>query len=115
MKTLKIFLPLVFLLYLFIPNVSFAGGDKSKETFKVWGNCGMCNKVITSAVKSIDGVSFAKWSAETQMITVKFQSEKTTLNDIKKKIASVGYDTEEFKAKDEVYSKLHHCCQYDRN
>ena len=115
MKPLKLFLPIVFLLYLFTPNATFAGGDKTKETFKVWGNCGMCDKTITSAVNSIDGVIKTKWNITTKMLTVKFHSEKTTVENIQKKIASVGYDTETYKADDEVYNNLHFCCKYNRN
>lgn len=115
MKTLKITLPLVFLLYLFIPNVGFSAGEKSKEKFKVWGNCGMCNKKITEAAKSIDGVLSAKWNSETQMMVVKFKTDQTSLDEIQKKIVSIGYDTEKHKADDEVYNNLHYCCKYDRN
>jgi periplasmic mercuric ion binding protein len=115
MKTNQLVITLSFVFYLLSPLASQAGGDKVKEKFKVWGNCGMCNEMITTAAKSVDGVLSAKWSAENQIMVVKFNSEKTTLDDIQKKIASVGYDTEKYKSKDEVYDKLHYCCQYDRN
>jgi copper chaperone CopZ len=81
----------------------------------VWGNCGMCNTKITTAAKSVVGVISAKWNSETKMMSVKYDSEKTNLDEIQKKIASVGYDTKKYKADDEVYNNLHHCCKYDRN
>ena len=45
---------------------------------------------------------------------VKFNPEKTDLEKIQQAIAFVGYDTELFKATDESYNKLHHCCKYER-
>jgi len=85
-----------------------------KETFKVWGNCGMCKTTIEKSLKTTEGVKSAKWNVATKKMSVKFDSQKTTLDEIKKTIAHVGYDTEEYKASNEVYQKLHHCCQYER-
>ncbi len=95
-------------------TVNAQEAEITKEKFKVWGNCGMCKTTIEKSLKSADGIKSAKWSVESKKMTVKFDAEKTSLDEIKKTIASVGYDTEEHKASDEVYSKLHHCCQYDR-
>ena len=113
MKTLKIFASVLLTGFL-ISTVAYAGGDKVKEKFKVLGNCGMCNTKIVTAAKSVDGVISAKWSSETEIMVVKFHSEKTNVDEIQKKIASVGYDTEKHKADDETYANLHQCCKYDR-
>lgn len=115
MKTHQLIIAISFTFYLLFPLTGTAIGDKAKEKFKVWGNCGMCEKKITKAAMSIEGVVSAKWSPETQKMVVKFHSDQTTLDDIQKKIASVGYDTENHKADDEVYENLHYCCKYDRN
>jgi hypothetical protein len=40
--------------------------------------------------------------------------EKCSLIDVKKAIAKVGHDTDEVKATDEDYEKLHGCCMYER-
>ena len=85
-----------------------------KETFKVWGNCDMCKKTIDKAANSVEGVISAKWSVASSKMTVKYDSSKTTVEAIKKAIAKVGYDTEEYRSDDDTYSKLHHCCQYER-
>jgi len=112
MKTKKFTSILLF--SLLISSLAFAGGDKVKDKFKVLGNCGMCNTKIVTAAKSVDGVISAKWSAEKKMMLVKYHSEQTNSDEIQKKIASVGYDTEKYKADDETYNNLHHCCKYDR-
>jgi copper chaperone CopZ len=112
MNKLKMVIALMLFIVTFT-NVNAQTKTKQTETFKVWGNCGMCEKTIEKALK-IKGISSAEWDKETKMITVSFNPKKVTLADIHKKIASVGYDTELETAKDEVYNKLHGCCQYER-
>jgi copper chaperone CopZ len=82
--------------------------------FKVYGNCGMCKTTIETALKGVKGIAAATWDVDAKIITVTYNSKKIELMDIHKKIAGVGYDTDKVKAKDEVYSNLHGCCQYDR-
>lgn len=94
-------------------NVNAQSKNNQTETFKVWGNCGMCEKTIEKSLK-VSGVSSAEWNKDTKMITVKFNPKKITLAEIHKKIAGVGYDTELETASDEVYNKLHGCCKYKR-
>lgn len=93
-----------------------AKADKSvkTETFKVYGNCGMCKTRIEKAAKSIKGVKSAKWNGETAMITVSWDESKNSLDAISNAIATVGHDTKWNSAKEEVYNKLPGCCQYER-
>jgi mercuric ion binding protein len=93
----------------------FAGTPEIKtETFKVYGNCGMCKKKIEGALKKNDGVTKKEWSPETKMLTVSYNPAKITLVQIKQKIADVGYDTDDVHAKADAYNNLDKCCQYDR-
>ncbi|MBU1010662.1 MAG: heavy-metal-associated domain-containing protein [Bacteroidetes bacterium] len=84
------------------------------DSIKVSGNCDMCKARIEKAAK-IDGVSKAEWNDETKMITLVYDPAKVKTDDILKKIAAAGHDTEKFKADDKVYAKLPGCCQYDRS
>ena len=99
-------------MFLMTTAVVFAG--EKTEKFKVFGNCGMCEKTIEKAAGSVDGVSAADWNKESKMIEVKFDDSKTSADMVHKAIAKVGYDTKKHKAKDEVYNNLPGCCQYDR-
>ena len=36
------------------------------------------------------------------------------MEDIEKKVAEAGHDTEHVRADDKVYENLHGCCKYDR-
>jgi copper chaperone CopZ len=83
------------------------------DTFAVNGNCNMCKERIEKAA-DIKGVSFANWDVKTNKLTVKYNSEKVSIDDIQKSIANAGHDTPAHKADNKVYEKLHHCCQYDR-
>ena len=109
-------LGLIVLMGFMLSNVSLKAQENVlKETFKVWGNCDMCKSTIEKSLKSIKGVKSGKWNVASGKMTVKYDSSKIDLDEIKKAIAAVGYDTEAFKAPDAVYEKLHHCCQYDRS
>lgn len=80
---------------------------------KVYGNCGMCKKTIEKA-GNIKGISKTVWDTETAIANITIDSTKINIDDVLKKIAAVGYDSDIFRAPDEVYNNLHGCCQYDR-
>ena len=83
------------------------------ESFKVWGKCDMCKARIEKTVK-VEGVTNASWDQKTQLLTVTYDPSKTGKDDLSKKLASVGHDTEKYKAPDDVYAKLPACCHYER-
>lgn len=84
-----------------------------KETIKVSGNCGTCEKHIENAAKAA-GADKAKWNKDTKVLTVSYDSKKTSNDAIQKKIAAVGYDTEKYPGDNKAYNSLDECCQYDR-
>ena len=74
----------------------------------------MCKKTIEGSLVDVKGIYKADWSVEKKMITVQYDSTQVKLDDIHRKIAAVGYDTEKVKANDDAYTNLHSCCQYER-
>ena len=92
---------------------SISATAQKKEEIKVWGNCGMCKKVIETAATNA-GATNASWSEETKVLAVAYNSKKTDAGKIQQAIAAAGYDTQDFTAPTEVYNKLHGCCQYER-
>ena len=84
------------------------------ETFTVYGNCGMCKKTIEGSLKGETGVSEAIWDMDSGEMKVSFDAKSISIEDIKQKIADVGYDTDTHRAKVDVYNSLPGCCQYDR-
>jgi hypothetical protein len=108
MKTLKVSFLLLFV------SLSFVGFAQAKtEKIKVSGECGMCKKKIEKAAKDA-GASFAEWSTDSKMLTVKYANSSTNAAKIEKAVAGVGYDTQNVKATDEAYNNLHECCKYER-
>ena len=83
------------------------------ETVKIYGNCGMCENTIEKA-GTLKKVALVNWDKETKMATLTYDAKKTNQDEILKRIALAGYDSDKFLAPDDVYATLHGCCQYDR-
>jgi len=108
MKTIKS----LFIAVLLFTSASVFAQTKT-DSFKVYGNCGMCKNRIEKAIK-LEGVTAAVWNADTKEMVVTYDSSKISNDDIQKKIAAVGHDTEKYSADDKTYKKLPGCCLYDR-
>lgn len=87
--------------------------NKKTETVKILGNCEMCKKNIEKA-GNVSKVAAVEWNVDSKMATLTYDSTKTNQDEILKRIANAGYDSEQYKATEEQYKKLHGCCQYDR-
>jgi copper chaperone CopZ len=73
----------------------------------------MCETKIEKA-GNVKNVASVDWNQDTGIATIAYNSTKTNKDEILKRIALVGYDSEKFLAPDDVYNNLHGCCQYDR-
>lgn len=83
------------------------------ETVKIYGNCGMCKKNIETA-GTIKKQATVDWNKDTKLATITYNSKTTSKDEILKRIALAGYDSDSFLAPDAVYENLHGCCKYDR-
>ncbi|MCP1994457.1 DUF3347 domain-containing protein [Flavobacterium sp. HSC-61S13] len=93
---------------------SFAQIKNAKtETVKIYGNCEMCKTTIEKA-GNLKNVATVDWNKDTKMATLNYDGKKTNQDEILKRIALAGYDSEKFLAPDDVYAKLSDCCQYKR-
>ena len=108
---------------IFIALVSLVGigasaqqkkNKNAKYDVEVNGNCEQCKKRIEKAAFSVAGVKSAVWDVDTHRLALIINEEKTSLPEVEKAVAKAGHDTEEAKATDADYKKLHSCCQYDR-
>ena len=86
----------------------------AKYEIAVNGNCGICKKRIEKAAYSVAGVKSAQWHQDHHDMHLIIDETKCSIDDVHKAVAAVGHDTDKVKAKDEVYDKLHGCCQYER-
>ena len=73
----------------------------NKETIKISGmTCAACANRIEKVVGRLDGVSGASVNFATEKLTVDFDGEKTTVQNIKEIIERLGYGVvEEVKSK----------------
>lgn len=83
------------------------------ESVKIYGNCGMCESTIEKA-GNVKKVAQVEWNKDTKMATLTYDPSKTNQEEILKRIALAGYDSDQFLAPDDAYAKLPNCCQYDR-
>lgn len=83
------------------------------DTVKIFGNCGMCETAIEKA-GSIDKIAKVDWNKDTSMATLTYDAKQTNQDEILKRIALAGYDSEKFLAPDKAYLKLPSCCHYER-
>ena len=86
----------------------------AKYDVEVNGNCGMCEKRIEKAAFSVKGVKSAEYHIDDHTLHLIIDEQKCSVADVKKAVAKAGHDTDEVKATQEDYDKLHGCCQYER-
>jgi copper chaperone CopZ len=112
---MKNIIPIAFAAIISITQIACAQqiNNAQTETVKVYGNCGMCEKNIETAAYQ-KGVAKADWDVDTKMATLTFDGSKTNADEILRRIAASGYDSDKYAAPDAVFAKLHSCCQYER-
>lgn len=97
-------------------SVTFASAqikNAKTETVKIYGNCEMCKKTIEKAA-NVKGEATVIWNVDTKMATLTFDPAKTNPDEILRRIAAAGYESDKYLASNTAYNKLPHCCQYDK-
>ena len=84
----------------------------AKAEFEVKGLCEMCKTRIEKSTYTVSGLKYSNWDIPSNRLTVIYNNQKTSLDDIKKVIAEAGHDNDRFTATDEAYNNLHFCCKY---
>ncbi len=97
---------------MFIGATGFAQNKNAKATIEVDGVCGMCKDRIEKASIQAKGVKSAIWDVDTHQLNLIYNEEKTDLTKIQQSVADSGHDTQDIKAKDEVYNNIDACCKY---
>ena len=105
---------IIFFLILLV-NLSLPAQEKEPKVktvrFGVASVCGTCEQTIEKAMDA-KGIVAADYNLETKILEVTFRPAKIKETDLHKLLNEVGYDTDQSKATDEQYSKVHHCCKY---
>jgi periplasmic mercuric ion binding protein len=102
----------VFIL-LFVANLGFAGDNPQVVKIKTSAVCGMCKRKIEKNLAYEKGIEDVNLDIPSKILTVKFNSKKTSITEIKKIIANTGYDADEVVSEPAAYEKLSSCCKKD--
>ncbi len=86
--------------------------NEEHAMLNVKGKCEMCEDRIEKAAKEVEGVSFANWEMEKQVLHLNYDPDKTSTDAIAQAIAAVGHDTDKYKADQATYDALPSCCKY---
>ena len=95
--------------------MSTAEAKTVKTTFELKGNCGMCQKRIEKAAKSVKGVTSARWNKENGQLSLVYDNKQTSPEKVQQALAAAGHDTGTLKADQKAYDKLPGCCKYRDN
>ncbi len=106
----KLLSTLIILVLIFLVSCK---NNEVETQVHVWGVCDLAKQKIDSAAK-LPGVVKADWNKETRLLTLKFDTTKTSLDNILKSIAMAGFDNERYFADDYAYEKLPDNCKYER-
>src|SRR3970040_1424460 len=99
----KIVMAITVLLSITVANAQIK--NTKTETVEIYGNCGMCKTTIEKA-GNLKKVAQVDWNKDTQMATLTYDSQKTNQEEIVKRIALAGYDSNSFLAPDAAYDNL---------
>ena len=105
---------LLTLLAVFIFNGLIAQEKTSKfETviIQTSAQCGDCKTRIEDGLNYTKGVKFAELDLISKKVTVKYLPKKISIEQVKAKINTIGYDADDMKANPESILKLPACCQ----
>lgn len=95
--------------------VSYADIKNLKtENVKVAGACSGCKQGIEAAAFQ-KNVSQASWNQETKIAAISYDSKRTSLDAVLKKVALAGFDNQNYLAPDDAYAKLDNSARYERS
>ena len=95
-----------------LSNMAFAQSKKTAEIkIQTSAECDMCKKSIESGLAYEKGIKFSKLDVPTKVLTVTYNTDKTSPEKIKEAVSKLGYDADEVKADSAAYDKLPSCCK----
>lgn len=109
-KAILLSLPLL----TFLPSCNAQIKHARTATVRVDGNCGMCEATIEKAA-DVKAEARTDWDKDTKQAVIVFDTTRTTLDVVLRRIANAGYDNERYLAPDAAYAELPECCRYERS
>ncbi len=75
--------------------------------------CGSCEKNIKNALGKVAGVQEVQVDTKAKTVQVRYESAKTSVEQIETAITGAGYNANERKRDQAAYEKLDACCKSD--
>lgn len=112
---MNIFKSLLVALLLTLTSLAANAQSQSKNeqtaTIKTSAVCGMCKKTIEKAMAYEKGIKSSSLDVDSKILTVVFDSRKTSLENIRKAVNESGYDADDKPASERAYKRLDDCCK----
>jgi copper chaperone CopZ len=87
------------------------GDDIKTVKIKTTAQCGQCKERIEKSLAYEKGVKSSVLDLETKVLTIVYNSKKTTDAKLKSAVAKTGYDADEVKKDVKAYKNLPACCK----
>ncbi len=94
-------------------NMSAQNSAITEVKITTSAQCDMCKKRIEDGLYTQKGVIEATLDIPSKILTIKFRSNKTSLETLRNYISSLGYSADDIPANKEAYDQLPGCCQID--
>lgn len=102
---------IIVLLATIFASRTFAQSKSEELTIKTSVICEMCETNVKKALAFEPGVKKVQVDLTTKMVTVKYNPQKVSPEQLRKAIAKAGYDADDVPADKEAYDQLANCCK----
>jgi len=110
----KYFILLLTLSFALALNVRAGSKKETKEiSIQTSAVCKMCKDRLESNLIYEKGVKKVSLDMKTKILTIKYRSDKTNPETLKKAVSNLGYDADEVPANEKAYEELPACCKKD--
>lgn len=103
------------ILLVFLIGIQTLSAQKKSEikevVIKTSVNCDMCKETIEKALAFEKGIKKSNVDVTANTVTVSYDPDKISVEQIKKAISKAGYDADEVPADPKAVKKLDDCCK----
>jgi len=101
------------ILFVAFMNIASAQSNSKKQTAVIQTSaiCESCKTRIETNLLEMKGVISADLNLTDKKVTVIYNPTKTSIDDIRKKISSIGYDADDVKRDETAFKNLPSCCK----
>ena len=104
---------IIILIVLMAGGMSATAQTKNEENVEIKSSviCGMCQRTIEYDLTFQKGVKSVNVDLEKKVIQITFNTKKTDVDKLRKRITEIGYNADDLKRVNEAYLKLPDCCR----